>query len=445
MLIFVFAIPFQTRFVVASWTPRFNEWTSAFIWGTDILFIILLAVFVVQKHEPLKKLDFFEYLVLALIVLAGLSIIRSQEISVAVYRWIKLAEYACVFFYFKRRIVHVVSHHALAVVWIGSSVFQSLVGLLQYYLQHSIGLKILGESVLRVNGSGVAVVVANSQLYLRAYGTTPHPNVLAVVLMIGLWCTLWIYLDSDRYWSRHIIAAYAVILTAFLLTFSRVAIGVWTLSSLTMLIVLIRRGSWRRIMPIVLTTIIVIGLCATAWWPQFSSRLNVSSQDEGIVQRIFYTEVAGKVAREHMLLGIGIGQFVPHFMDTLKNYPSSIYQPVHNLYLLVLDELGLAGLIIFLVFLALILLRLWRSNTYLFICFIALLVLGLFDHFFWTLQQGGLVFWAFLGMALVEHPETRIGAFVEHVDDKVSVMANAKPPSARSSRLEPDIEYLETA
>jgi len=39
-------------------------------------------------------------------------------------------------------------------------------------------------------------------------------------------------------------------------------------------------------------------------------------------------------------------------------------------------------------------------NIYLFAILIAFLFIGLFDHYFWTLQQGRLMFWLVLGLML---------------------------------------------
>ena len=51
------------------------------------------------------------------------------------------------------------------------------------------------------------------------------------------------------------------------------------------------------------------------------------------------------------LLGSGIGQFVPYFMSKFKYLPATVYQPVHNIYLLIVSETGFIGLGTFLLFL----------------------------------------------------------------------------------------------
>jgi O-antigen ligase len=78
-------------------------------------------------------------------------------------------------------------------------------------------------------------------------------------------------------------------------------------------------------------------------------------------------------------------------------------QPVHNLYLLVLAEIGVVGLT-FLLFTVLVYLKRFReisgnwNKTGLYAIY-GFLALGLFDHYFWTTPQGIIIFW--LAIALI--------------------------------------------
>ena len=390
LALFIFSIPIQARLVLFQWSPAFNEWTAGFLWGTDIL----LALLVISnlKFQISKK----DWLLILFLAIAAISILQARLVPVAIYRFIKLAEYIILFFYFRHRAVRILSMRTIAGIWVASSVFQALVGIAQYIIQHNLGLRFLGESILNVDGQSVAVVVANSHKYLRAYGTTPHPNVLGAILMVGLWAALWLYFTRLRHRGK-ILAAYAIILVAFLLTFSRVEIAVWIIATLVMVAIFwIRQKRKDFLAPLILT--MLIGLAFTGiFWPQVHSRLQLSTDDEAVAQRVFYAKIAGQSARHHLIRGIGIGQFVPNLMRALPRYPAVVYQPAHSLYLLVLNEMGLPGLIVLLIFLGF-----WfsaqRGNPYVIVGMTVFLVLGLFDHFFWTLQQGGFVLWGLLGI-----------------------------------------------
>ena len=62
---------------------------------------------------------------------------------------------------------------------LSSLVLQALVGLGQVARQGSLGLKILGEPRLNSATPGISVIVLDGHRWLRAYGLTNHPNLLA--------------------------------------------------------------------------------------------------------------------------------------------------------------------------------------------------------------------------------------------------------------------------
>lgn len=100
-------------------------------------------------------------------------------------------------------------------------------------------------------------------------------------------------------------------------------------------------------------------------------------------------------------MGVGIGQFIINEYKMNSNLESWQYQPVHNIYLLAFSELGIVGLAFFLLWIFSILE--WGSsknrNTGLLLtkltiyCIIlSFLVISFFDHYFWNLKQGLLIF-----------------------------------------------------
>ena len=85
------------------------------------------------------------------------------------------------------------------------------------------------------------------------------------------------------------------------------------------------------------------------------------------------------------------------------NFENWQYQPVHNVYLLIFSELGTVGLILFLLFLSSIFFRNSTSiskiknnyvlTIYCFCCIVfSFLVISFFDHYFWDMKLGTLIF-----------------------------------------------------
>lgn len=395
LYLFVFCIPFQVRHIVFETPPAFNEWTAGFLWATDILFAFLLLEWIVsavkQKSKP--KLDRIDWILVTFTVLALISISFAEHASIAWYRFFKLLEYVLLFFYIKYYARSFVSMRGIATTVAFSGFVQASIGIAQYLAQASLGLRLLGESVLNIEAQGVAVFIVDSQKILRAYGTTPHPNVLAVWLMLALWAFGYIVIRKTPPHRAYYLVGFAVTLIGFYLTYSRIPIAIWGVASL---ILAYRCGKKAR--PLLVVAGIVSLLFVLAYWPLVRSRMQISSQDEAVAQRIFYAQVASQTSRDQHGSGIGIGQFVPMLMKKLPHYPPYIYQPAHAMYLLILDELGVIGLLIYVIFLFAVIKRTSQSSKPLVIMAVAMLALGVFDHLYWTLQQGGLIIWGFLGM-----------------------------------------------
>jgi O-antigen ligase len=301
-------------------------------------------------------------------------------------------------------------------VIITSGIFQAAIAIAQYFKQGSLGLKLLGESPLSVNATGVAVFIADSGKYLRAYGTTPHPNVLSAWLFLAIFAFynyyFYFYPRDKSYLGKFLLICQPVLLIGLFFTFSRTIIGLWALGAAIRILLLFKRSLRSFLMAtrqyavtITVITLITGALFTVFFWPQVKSRALISSEEEAVTQRIFYNQIAGSVTTAHPLLGVGMGQFVPQLMTKLKHWPANIYQPVHNIYLLIASETGLVGLSLFLLFLIFVFYnfiqrtKLHKAYQYSFLILaLSFLIMGLFDHFLWTLQQGSLIFWMMLAL-----------------------------------------------
>lgn len=432
--LFIFAVPVQTRLILHSWTRPFNQWTSAYLYGTDILLGLLLIFWFVRSAKinngrifnfqfsvfneikDLKTLILNSgFLLLLFFAISALSILNSHMFGLSLYQLLKLAEFIGFYFYLRLGFGKIFSFRMILLVIITSGLFQSVIAIAQYIKQGSLGLRLLGESPLSVNASGVAVFIADSHKYLRAYGTTPHPNILAAWLFVAIFAFYFYYLYFDRGKNSMILVAYATMLFAFFFTFSRTIIGLWSFGTIILVLAIYFNKNFKNIDPqiksragtLVIATLIVVATFSLLFWPQVKSRIHISAQEEAVTQRVFYNKIAGSVAVSHPLIGIGIGQFIPAMMTKFKHLPAIAYQPAHNIYLLIASETGFLGLATFLAFLASIFWRFFRQadfkklHTFLLLIFsCSFLVAGLFDHFLWTLQQGSLILW--IAMAIID-------------------------------------------
>ena len=291
-------------------------------------------------------------------------------------------------------------------VFLGSLAAITLIGMLQYVLQQSIGLKFLGEPVISADTLGVAKVSFFNREVLRVYGTFPHPNVFGGFLVFGIFFTIY-------YWQkyRQLFTALLILFgIGIILTFSRSAMlaliaGIVVYYSLVKI-----KISWKYFIFGALFLIFLI--FALDLTPILSQRFIIGDANSIYERGLFYE--AGKQMFFDNLDGVGAGNFTRvmqgYLVDKLMPWQ---FQPVHNIFVLIVDEIGIWGLGVFVylfIYLLNSLLKLLKDNEHteksfpaiLITLGMTILVIGMFDHYFISLYQGQALLWIFLGLVNVE-------------------------------------------
>lgn len=421
----LFAIPFQTRKILWQQNWYFNEWQTITLYATDLIFLILAGIWFFSWKTGDKKASFFkiqkfDYFLFIFLAISAISIKNSTSSAISWFQFAKLAEFVLFYFYIKSYAFY--RFNCIKVLWVVfvGGVFQSIIAIGQFLKQSDLGLRWLGESMLDSNLSGVASFFnATGEKIIRAYGTTPHPNILAAYLFIAIFSFyfLWLYKPQAlcSLSGVGLLFSHLLLLFAFLFTFSRTIIFLWAAgfaarAALIWLKKDFRTMFWgdavmrRKLSAILTITFVAMVLFAVVYWPEVSSRLKISAGDEAVQLRIFYGKESLKTGLNWT--GIGMGNFVNWLMAEARNLPRELYQPVHNIYLLVYSETGMLGLLAFVLFLIFLIkdfikrtqLKNLRDYSFLLI-FISILAIGFFDHFLFTIQQGRFMFW--LGAAVI--------------------------------------------
>jgi len=203
-------------------------------------------------------------------------------------------------------------------------------------------------------------------LYLRPYGTFPHPNVLAAYLIVSL-----IILRSK-------ILTILVGFAAIGLTYSKAAY----LALVTFPIFLLK--SLRTLLLASIFLLILVWV--------FLKQLP-QSQFASIAERLVLVQASLDIAFSHPIFGVGSGNFIAQLakLNLISIGEIRLLQPVHNVFLLILAENGLLGLFLFLFLLLAIAKK--ADSPIKIALFVSILIFATFDHFLWTLQQGRLLFW----------------------------------------------------
>ncbi len=101
-----------------------------------------------------------------------------------------------------------------------------------------------------------------------------------------------------------------------------------------------------------------------------------------------------EIVKDKRLIGAGIGNYTLALLQKKPGLKSWDYQPAHNLFIMVWAELGIIGFAIFILFCYyLITQSLKKKNIPCMALLIFILTISLFDHYFWTLYPGIILWW----------------------------------------------------
>ena len=425
----LFSIPFQARKILWYEGWRFMEWQSISIYMTDLILVCLFLFWICNKLKmknekvkiTVKNLKFYEYFLILFLVISAVSVKNSSSYLISWFQCLKLLEFVAFFFYLKNyALAKIGLYNSFFSIFIGG-LLQSIIAVSQFLKQESLGLWFLGESIFNKEILGVAsFYLPNGEKIIRAYGTTPHPNVLATYIFLAIFSFYFIYLYSRLHkehdpmlddWDKSMLWLHGLLLFAFLTTFSRAIIFIWFVSfcgrTLTIRLTRSYRLSFgtpegrKRIKAILLVSLCVLVIFGSLYFNEIKTRLAIHLDDQAVELRTFYI---GEVFKNGFnLFGVGIGNFVGWMVQNRPNLPTYAYQPVHNIYLLVYSETGILGTSFFILFLVFVIrgfiLKTGLKKSYhlsFLVFFCSLLFVGLFDHLLMTLQQGGLIFWGSL-------------------------------------------------
>lgn len=410
-LLLLVSIPFGTKKFLSAPAGTVDEITSLFLYGTDILLLFFAACSIWALG--LRKIFRIFRWTLPLVFLAFLPAFSAPLPATA---FVQVSRLAFILFAASSLILafkdEILSLPAALAALGTSAAFQALLSVFQFRYNRSLGLQLLGESPISLFTENVGRVWIGDGLFLRAYGTLPHANILAGFLAAGFVSLLALFVwrfrnpPSPRKSLIHLgILSGGVFLigTGIALSFSRSGWITVLISSCLLLFLLFIKREWKtfgRLFTLLFLTGVFI-LASLGW--AVVPRASLSRTEPSVNLRILYNEI-GLSTLQKKPWGAGMGNQVA-ISESLGLYEQkgikrlSNHQPVHNLYLLSASEIGVLGS----AYLVLLLLipsykALQRKKYELLALFSVPLIFGLFDHFLWTLQSGKLMLWVLWGI-----------------------------------------------
>lgn len=398
--LFFFLLPTQLGyFFWPDWAYLFGikvDFLSPAIFFTDIIALLLAALWLIdfavsnlgRSKDKLKRgilnqvRDSLSWPVLVTIGLLLINVFLAYQPLLAVYRLAKWGELVFLLIYFRKNFSLV-----FLLPFFFSLLLVSFLSWGQLFIQGSVQgiFWYLGERFFNANSLGVARMNLFNRLFIRPMATFSHPNSLAGFVLVSV-AILWKFRDFLR--QRLGVVFYlglAVISTVLVITFSA---AIWLTVAVAGLLFLAKKlRGWR------LFSVVISSLAVLAYLGNYFGLV----EQQSVLERWFLIRNAWELFLARPVFGWGLGNFIlaQGNLSFLRSF--NFYQPVHNLYLLVLAEAGLFGLAIFLFWLKELIKNLgnyWRA------VFLLIIILGLFDHYWLTLQQNFLLLGVVSAIAL---------------------------------------------
>ena len=325
-----------------------------------LLFLFIQNIFLFNFNSLLFSLRFFS---LILLFLSVLQITKEEKLDKTIKEKIMTSGIVILF-------VNVL--------------IQGILGIIQFKRGSSLGLGFLGESQVVSGMVGSSFVELSGQVFLRAYGTFPHPNVLGGFLLMAMFLGICMY-------NRRKLAGSLLIVISFLsmiFTFSRISI---LLGVVVILVLLLKEFLFKK------KSLLSFSLSPLLLLERFGNLLN--GGDRSWSERLDLMKSSFRVIKENWLFGAGGGNFVKGMEGFVPRGSSGILltQPVHNIFLLCISEFGVLGfLLIFYVLFYGVIKNIRRISLYGILILFVIVVIGVFDHYLFSLPQGMVIFFSLL-------------------------------------------------
>ncbi len=419
--LFLFSLPLGTRKLLWRFTAGFDEYEAVFLYASDIFLAAFLVLFCFSRGfgglRPKIGGNFLAASLCFLVLFSAFSVLSADysllALTAAIRLFLAVAAALAVAALLREGVV---KFERVALALATLAVLQSFIGFGQFAFQSGLGLKFFGEPEIDPLVGGAAKILAGGGKLLRAYGTFPHPNVFAAFLLLGLFSLFYIWLKLPSAGQKTGIAkrfaatsGLFVVLAGLAFSFSRAA---WFVAALLAAIFL-ARAFWaaetrKRAAAFLFLLAAFVSIIGKVYGFALFPRAQISSGEPAVVYRLAYNELGTEIVKNNFF-GVGIGNQVIYAVKNglyrkLGMTERWQWQPIHNIYVLMAAEIGVLGLLAFLLFLGRLFLSIFAGRDLFLMTsaamLSALLLLGFFDHFLWTLQPGRLMLWLAAGLVL---------------------------------------------
>jgi hypothetical protein len=379
--ILCFTLPLNLNVLVAShsWDGAwFNPYLNVFLTHSDLLVICSFLFFLGSRFLKGANFSWGNSRVNVLLAILLFFILLSDFLNPAgdfVFGLVLFGKIFVLFAFYFLLVNEILPTKKTLQLLVCAMSTPALLAIFQFVFRRDFGLQFFGESILSLSAPNIARIEFFGEKFIRAYGTFPHPNVLAAALVFSI---LAILFSKGSFKKWHLFLQ----IPALVLTFSRTAILSLLFASL---LAFYARFTRAQKIAVLFCLLFAVFIFFGRGFPGLDSS-SVQDRLQGYywaVQSIFLHPFGTGWNQSTLFLDEVAGRVLQAWE----------YQPAHNLFLLLAVELGLIGFLALLVqsvrVLAQVQKKDWREFGAFFLVF---LMLGSTDHFFWSLDQGRWIF-----------------------------------------------------
>ncbi len=340
-----------------------------------IFFIdILIFVFFILNFKKIffclvkKKFLFFSFILFLNLLIAKNKFLTGFQI-------IKIFEFFILFFLAKIYFLKTDKNSILLALFF-SSLIEVFLSIYQLVFSYSIGgiSYFFGERLLSLSTPAIAKIIVFGKEFLRPYGSFSHPNSLG-----GFYLLLYFFVLTQKNFQKNIILKWLTLLNfnvLVFLSFSKIAIISFLILNTVYFLKNLKTSCFfckinKIFTPFFLSLIFLIG----------------TTDILTIEKRLSLIKNSFEILKNNLFFGVGLNNYLIAQSKLDSYFPFFLNQPVHNIFLLLLTELGLIGFIgmIYMLFENK---KFFLSNYYL---LFVILLTGFFDHYWWSLNQNFLL------------------------------------------------------
>ncbi len=383
-----------------------------------LLYIALLLLFIFELLKNPKSLNFskFEIILLLFLITVEVSTFFSTSPHTSFLWFLKLMRGIGVYFIFSRLTLTQNILKSICYSFLIAVLFQSTLAIAQNSYGGFIGLSIENSSQA-INTNQFHALLDGVAVF-RPTGTLPQGNILAFFIALSIpFCLALLF---EKKLITKAISGITIIMGIFtlLLTLSRwglATVSYSLISTLYLTWLMLREISFTFLIRtlITLTIILMIAFMTNSYYLERFTTFSI--QDSSFATRMELIYHSLETIRNNILVGTGAGTFSGYIInnDFSPNQISESYSaPVHNLFLLLLSELGIFSFSLFLtiiVYSCLVFYKFFRTKYYTLHRFTQLFIIALVVSTttfifsgFWEMrsleERLSIIFWMNLGL-----------------------------------------------